>query len=96
MFARTRFDTACRIEIENSHEHFHAHVELDGGVALNPGDKVLVHGDPITIPFGESATFDRVATVERATAIERLWTKFAGHFEMTELYEVSFSPGRLS
>lgn len=95
MFSRTRFETPCRIDIENSHEHFHAHVELAGGIALNPGDKVRVHGDPITIPFGESATFDRVATVERATPIERLWTKFAGHFEMTELYEVSFSPGRL-
>ena len=93
-FSRTRFDTPCRIEIENSHEHFHAHVELDGGVAINPGDKVLVQGDPIVIGFGESATFDRIATVERATAFERLWTKFAGHFEMTELYEVSFIPRR--
>lgn len=96
MFSRTRFDTPCRIEIENSHEHFHAHVELAGGVALNPGDKVRVHGDPIMIAFGESATFDRVATVERATAVERMWTRFAGHFEMTELYEVSFSPGRIA
>ncbi len=96
MFSRTRFDTPCRIDIENTHEHFHAHVELAGGVALNPGDKVRVHGDPITIPFGESATFDRVATVERATRVEQLWTRFAGHFEMTELYEVSFSPGRLA
>lgn len=90
--SRTRFDTPCRIEIENSHEHFHAHVELAGGIAIEPGDKVRVHGEPIMIPFGESATFDRIATVERATAIERLWTKFAGHFEMTELYEVSFTP----
>ena len=94
--ARTRFDTPCRIEIEHSHEHFHAHVELADGVAIHPGDKVRVHGEPIIIGFGESASFERTATVERATAIERLWTKFAGHFEMTELYEVSFSPGRLA
>ena len=33
---------------------------------------------------------DRIATVDRASSLERLWTKFAGHFEMTELYEVSF------
>lgn len=92
--ARTRFDTPCRIEIENSHEHFHAHVELEGGVPIHPGDKVRVHGDPIVIPFGESACFDRTATVVRASAIERLWTRFAGHFEMTELYEVSFTPRR--
>jgi hypothetical protein len=25
-----------------------------------------------------------------------LWTKLCGHFEMTELYEVSFSDRRLS
>ncbi len=91
---RTQFDTPCRIEIENSHEHFHAHVELAGGVPIHPGDKVRVHGEPIVIAFGESAIFDRTATVVRASAVERLWTKFAGHFEMTELYEVSFTPRR--
>ena len=63
-------------------------------VPIFPGDKVRVHGEPIVVGFGESAVFDRTATVERATAIERLWTKFAGHFEMTELYEVSFTSRR--
>lgn len=93
--ARTRFDTPCRIEVEHSDENLCAHVELAGGIAINPGDRVRVHGEPISVGFGERATFDRIATVERATAIERLWTKIAGHFEMTELYEVSFSPRRL-
>jgi hypothetical protein len=92
--SRTRFDTPCRIEIEHSHDHFHAHVELEDGIAINPGDKVRVHGDPIIVGFGESARFERMATVERATPLERLWTKFIGHFEMTELYEVSFTPRR--
>jgi len=32
-----------------------------------------------------------MATVERASMLGRLWTKFAGHFEMTELWEVSFT-----
>lgn len=95
-FARTRFETPCRIDIEHSDAHFHAHVELADGIAINPGDKVRVHGDPIVVGFGESASFDRTATVERATALERLWTRFAGHFEMTELYEVSFSPRRIA
>jgi hypothetical protein len=27
--------------------------------------------------------------------LRRAWTRFAGHFEMAELYEVSFTPGRL-
>ncbi len=92
--ARTRFDTPCRIEVEHSDEHFHAHVELADGVPIYPGDKVRVHGEPIVVGFGESAVFNRTATIERATAVERLWTKFAGHFEMTELYEVSFTPRR--
>jgi hypothetical protein len=40
--------------------------------------------------------FHRHATVRRAGALRRAWTRFAGHFEMAELYEVSFTPGRLS
>ena len=40
--------------------------------------------------------FERIATVERAGPIERLWTKLCGHFEMNELYEVSFSDRKLS
>ena len=36
----------------------------------------------------------RTATVTRAGRIERLWTKLAGHLELTELYEVSFSERR--
>ena len=88
---RTSFDTPCRVEVEHSDEHLHAHVELAGGVEIGPGDRVLVHGDPISVGFGERCVVDRIATVERASTAERLWTKFAGHFEMTELYEVSFS-----
>jgi hypothetical protein len=33
--------------------------------------------------------------VQKAGALRRAWTRFAGHFEMAELYEVSFTPGRL-
>ena len=88
---RTSFDTPCRVEVEHSDEHFHAHVELANGVEVGPGDRVRVHGDPISVGFGERCVVDRIATVERASTAERLWTKFAGHFEMTELYEVSFS-----
>ncbi|WP_448502870.1 hypothetical protein [Sphingomonas sp.] len=93
MFARARFDTPCRIEIEHSDEFLGAHVILDGDVALEPGDSVCVHGEPIQVPFGERRSFRRIATVERAGGLERLWTRIAGHFELTELYEVSFSSG---
>jgi len=93
---RTRFDTPCTIELEYSDECLCAHVELAGGVAVGPGDKVRVHGAPLSIHFGERRVVERMATVERASAVERLWTKFAGHFELNELYEVSFTDGKMS
>lgn len=96
LFSTERFDTACRIEIEQSPEHFHAHVELAGDVAIQPGDQVRVHGDPIMVGFGERRVFDRTATVQRAGLLRRLWTRIASNFELAELYEVSFTPGRLS
>lgn len=95
-FRRASFDTPCRIEVEHSDEFLCAHVELCGDVAINPGDQVRVHGDPIHVDFGERRVFERTATVERAGAVERLWTKLLGHFEMAELYEVSFSDRKLS
>ncbi len=95
LFSSDQFDTACRIEIEQSSDHFHAHVELADNIEIQPGDRVRVHGDPIQISFGERVVFDRTATVQRAGLLRRAWTRFAGHFEMAELYEVSFTPGRL-
>lgn len=95
-FRRASFDTPCRIEVEHSDRFLCAHVELADGVAIHPGDRVRVHGDPIEIEFGTARSFDRVATVERAGPVERLWTKLRGHFEMAELYEVSFSDRKVS
>lgn len=89
------FDTNCRIEIEQSADHFHAHVELDGNLPIFPGDKVRVHGEPILMTFGEKVVEDRKVTISRANAARRLYTKIAGYFEMAELYEVSFTAGRL-
>lgn len=91
LLARTKFDTPCRVEVELSDEFCRANVVLAGDYAVGPGDRVRVHGAPIHVGFGERRVEERVATVERAGALERLWTKFAGHFEMAELYEVSFS-----
>lgn len=95
LFSSEAFDTPCRIEVEQSAEHFHAHVELDGEVEIEPGDRVRVHGDPIIVAFGESVVLHRSATVRRAGALRRAWTRFASQFEMAELYEVSFTPGKL-
>ena len=96
LFGGHAFDAPCRIEVEMSDERMCAHVELADGVRVGAGDRVRVHGDPIVVGFGERACFTRTATIERASATRRLWTRLAGHFELTELYEVSFSPRRLS
>ena len=36
----------------------------------------------------------RTATIVRAGLLERAWTRLAGNFELTELYDVSFSERR--
>lgn len=90
------FDIGCTIEVEHTNEHLHAHVALDGDLALAPGDKVSVHGASIRVPFGEKLVERRTATVTRATALGRAWTRLRARFELAELYEVSFSPGRIA
>lgn len=88
---RTSFDTPCRVEVELSDEYCRANVVLANDYQVGPGDRVKVHGAPICVGFGERRVEQRTATIQRASTVERLWTKFTGHFEMTELYEVSFS-----
>jgi len=99
MTARPIFDSApvevpCTITIEQTNEHFHAHVELDGVVMVEAGDSVRVLGDPVQISFGEKCTFRRVAVLRRAGILRRAWTRLLAHFEMTELYDISFTPRR--
>jgi hypothetical protein len=88
------FDTPCRIAVEQSEAHFHAHVELDGDIAIQPGDKVRVHGAPIIVGFGQSITIERMATVQPAGPLLRAWTKLTAMGELKELYEVSFTTSR--
>ena len=89
------FETPCTITVEQSSEHFHAHVELPDEIVMEPGDKVLVHGDPISIPFGSREVFARTATVTRAGPFARALTRLAAYFDLAELYEVSFNAGRI-
>ncbi len=85
------FDVPCRIEVEHTFDSLHAHVELADGVVVHPGDQVMVQGAPIRVPYGERATFERVATVTRANWLERIWTRLTGRAEFMELLEFSFS-----
>lgn len=89
------FDVPCTVTIEQSPEHFHAHVELPEDIQMEPGDKVRVHGDPIAIPFGSREVFRRTATVTRAGPLTRAAIRLAAYFDLAELYEVSFNAGRI-
>ncbi|MFN3862773.1 MAG: hypothetical protein ACK4RT_00695 [Erythrobacter sp.] len=89
------FDVPCTITVEQSPEHFHAHVDLADDVDIRPGDKVRVHGAPISIPFGSREVFRRTATITRAGRLTSAMIRLAAYFDLTELYEVSFNAGRI-
>lgn len=88
---RQSVDVPCVIEVENTFESLHAHVKLKNGILIHPGDEVLVHGEPVEVPYGEKRVLERMATVSRAGWIERLWTRATGDLEFMELCEFSFS-----
>ncbi|MFO1115179.1 MAG: hypothetical protein U1E28_05810 [Beijerinckiaceae bacterium] len=83
----------CRIDIEQTNDSLHAHVEIEG-VHVGPGDRVVVVDAPGLVAFGEQRDFVRVARITRATRLQRLMARIEGYLELTELYEVGFSEGR--
>ncbi|MBX2856320.1 MAG: hypothetical protein KTR21_15115 [Rhodobacteraceae bacterium] len=84
-------ETGCTVEVSHTFESLHAHVELDGDLAIEPGDEVLVHGAPVLAAYGDVVIERRRATVTRATWAERAWTRLTGDLEFMELCEFSFS-----
>ena len=91
LFARESWETGCTIAVEHTAEALHAHVELDGNVLLGPGDQVRVHGAPVRLSFGEAMTLRRRATVSRAGLVAQWWTRLRAQFDLTELYEITFT-----
>ena len=81
----------CTVEISHKFESLHAHVRFNNGAVVEPGDEVQVQGPEIMAPFGEIVREDREAIILRASAFERLWTRFFGDLEVMELCEFSFS-----
>ncbi len=81
----------CTVNVINTFESLQAHVVLDGDVKIQPGDEVLVQGAEIRVPYGQTHTERRQATINRAGWLERQWTKLTGNFEYMELLEFSFS-----
>lgn len=84
-----RFVVPCSVELEATHDHFHAHVVLDGFEA-EPGDAVRVTSAPTAIPFGETRAIRSEAEVRQASWLRRQWTRLVGRFELYELYDVGF------
>ncbi|MGJ3264674.1 MAG: hypothetical protein ACFE0R_15710 [Salinarimonas sp.] len=89
MIFRRTIEVPCTIEIENTFDSLHAHVDLHG-IKVAPGDSVIVHGAPTIVPHGERHVFERRATVVRATIFDRLFAKAEGYAELTDLFEVGF------
>lgn len=86
-----RIEVPCSIDIEQTPESLHAYTELEG-IDIGPGDRVLVHGAPARIQFGDRITLMGSATVIRATAFGRFWAHVTGLLSLVELYEVGFEP----
>ena len=91
LFTKERETVPCTVEVSHKFDSLHAHVKFLNGAVVHPGDEVLVQGPPVMAAYGEVVVEDRLATITRATAIERLWTRMTGDFEFMELCEFSFS-----
>jgi hypothetical protein len=88
-------DVPCTVDLEQTTESLHAYVEIEG-IAIGPGDRVLVHDAPTRVEFGERLVCKRCVTIVRAGVVGKLLGRLKGYLELTELYEVSFSDGRAS
>jgi hypothetical protein len=49
---KRRIEVPCTVEIEQTAESLHAHVTLDGGLLIAPGDEVTVYDAPTSVPYG--------------------------------------------
>ena len=87
--AREAVEVPVTLDIEQTAESFHAYA-VPEGIDIRPGDEVVVHGAPARVGFGERRVVQCQATVLRAGPLRRAWTRLAGWFTLTELYEVGF------
>lgn len=91
LLTRNRETAPCTVTISHRFEELSAHVRFDDGTVVHPGDTVQVQGPEIMAAFGECVEESRTATIIRASALERLWTRATGDLEFMELCEFSFS-----
>lgn len=91
LLTRKKETVPCVVTISHRFEELSAHVKFLDGSVVGPGDTVKVHGAEIMAPYGELVEEERLATITRASAVERMWTRATGDFEFMELCEFSFS-----
>ncbi|MCK0097172.1 hypothetical protein MWU60_16465 [Yoonia sp. F2084L] len=96
LFTREKETAPCTVTISHRFEELSAHVRLDNGAVINPGDTVQVQGPEIMAAFGEMVEEQRTAVITRASKIEQMWTRATGDLEFMELCEFSFSEEVLS
>ena len=89
-----RLELGCTLDLANTPDSLHAHVELDGNPALGPGDRVQVHEAPTALAHGQQMVVRRRATVTRASRMAGLRVKLAALFGVVSLLEIGFSVGR--
>ncbi len=91
LFSKVKEQVPCTVEVSHCFDALHAHVRFNNGAVVHPGDEVQVHGSPVLAAYGEVIVEDRMATITRATWVERQWTRMTGDFDFLELCEFSFS-----
>ena len=84
-----RHEVPAELDLEATHDHFHAHVSLDG-YEVSPGDEVQVYNAPNQIPFGTKETYGTHATVHQASWLRRQLVKLTGGTDIQDLYDVGF------
>lgn len=92
---RRQIEVPCTVDLEYTTNSLHAYVELHGYDVV-AGDQVTVQNPPTEVRFGEKIVVDRRATVVCGSIFDTLLAKLQGYRELTELYEVSFSNGRVA
>lgn len=88
---RKDIPTACTVTVKHTEETLEAHVELDDGLLPQTGDRIKVYGQPVRVEYGSTITLRRSARLTRGSIFDKLWMRITAFFEMTDLYEVSFS-----
>ena len=91
-FGSRSIEATCMVEIEQSARSFHAYA-VPQGVAIEPGDEVLIHDAPTRVGYGERLSRECRITVSRAGLLKRAWTRATSLFLLTGLYEVGFEAG---